>query len=591
MPRRDDLHTIMILGSGPIVIGQAGEFDYSGTQGARALREEGYRVVLVNSNPATIMTDPSVADRTYVEPLDVAAVEAVIAIERPDALLPTLGGQTALNLAMDLSAAGVLERLRRRADRRRRRRDPPRRGPRGLPRHDGRGRARRRRPATWSPTSRPGAPPPRELGLPVILRPGFTLGGEGGGAAHTPEELERRLDEALAASPIGQVLVEQSVLGWAEIELEVVRDVADNAVIVCSIENIDPMGVHTGDSVTVAPGDDPHRPGAAGPARRGDRRHPRGRRLHRRRQRPVRPQPRDRRDRRHRDEPARVAQLGAGVQGHRLPDRQDRGPPGGGLHARRAAQRDHRRHARELRADARLRRGQDPALRVREAARRVHRADHPHEERRRGAGPRAAPSARRSARRWPAASWTWRRADPARRWTTPWRCCAPPPGTASTSSCGRWSAAPAWRPSTRRPAIDLWFLEQLAELAAARAALAGPLGDARTRTRCAPRGARASPTATSRRPSARPSARSATGAGRSACAPRTTRSTPAPPSSRPLTPYYYSAFESEDELARDDRAVDRRARLGAEPDRAGDRVRLLLRPRGARPRASWATRR
>ena len=252
MPRREDLQTIMILGSGPIVIGQAGEFDYSGTQGARALREEGYTVVLVNSNPATIMTDPSVADRTYVEPLDVAAVEAVIAIERPDALLPTLGGQTALNLAIDLDAAGVLERydveligadipaIRRAEDREVFR--------------DTMAAAGLATPASHVVTDMAaGRAAAAELGLPVILRPGFTLGGEGGGAAHTHEELERRLSQALDASPIGQVLVEQSVLGWAEIELEVVRDVADNAVIVCSIENVDPMGVHTGDSVTVAP--------------------------------------------------------------------------------------------------------------------------------------------------------------------------------------------------------------------------------------------------------------------------------------------------------------------------------------------------
>jgi carbamoyl-phosphate synthase large subunit len=243
---------VLVLGSGPIVIGQAGEFDYSGTQACRALRAEGYRVVLVNSNPATIMTDPSVADRTYVEPLDMEAVEAVIALERPDALLPTLGGQTALNLAMELSAEGVLDRygveligadaeaIRRAEDRE----------------------AFRRTMAAAGlavPESRvvgelaAGRAAAAELGLPVILRPGFTLGGEGGGAARTSAELEERLARALDASPIGQVLIERSVLGWAEIELEVMRDGVDNAVVVCSIENIDPMGVHTGDSATVAP--------------------------------------------------------------------------------------------------------------------------------------------------------------------------------------------------------------------------------------------------------------------------------------------------------------------------------------------------
>ncbi len=252
MPRREDIGTVLVLGSGPIVIGQAGEFDYSGTQACRALGAEGYRIVLVNSNPATIMTDPAVADRTYVEPLDLEAVEAVIALERPDALLPTLGGQTALNLAMELSAEGVLGRygveligadagaIRRAEDREAFRRTMAEAG-------------------LAVPDSRvvgdmaAGRAAAAELGLPVILRPGFTLGGEGGGAARTPAELEERLARALDASPIGQVLIERSVLGWAEIELEVMRDCADNAVVVCSIENIDPMGVHTGDSATVAP--------------------------------------------------------------------------------------------------------------------------------------------------------------------------------------------------------------------------------------------------------------------------------------------------------------------------------------------------
>ncbi len=252
MPRRTDIGTVIVLGSGPIVIGQAGEFDYSGTQACRALRAEGYRVVLVNSNPATIMTDPSVADRTYVEPLDLEAVEAVIERERPDALLPTLGGQTALNLAMELSGEGVLDRAGveligadaqaiRRAEDREAFRDTMAAAGLAVPESRVVGDMAAGRAAA------------AELGLPVILRPGFTLGGEGGGAARTPAELEERLARALDASPIGQVLVERSVLGWAEVELEVMRDAADNAVVVCSIENVNPMGVHTGDSVTVAP--------------------------------------------------------------------------------------------------------------------------------------------------------------------------------------------------------------------------------------------------------------------------------------------------------------------------------------------------
>ncbi len=252
MPRREDIRTIMVLGSGPIVIGQAGEFDYSGTQGCRALRDEGYRIVLVNSNPATIMTDPGVADRTYVEPLDVHAAERIIQVEQPDAILPTLGGQTALNLAIDLAEAGVLERhgveligadvdVIRRAEDRDLFKECMREV--GVPVLDS-------RIATDLQGARDAAD---ALGYPIILRPAFTLGGEGGGVALTPDDLEPVVTNALAASPISQVLMERSVTGWDEIELEVVRDRNDNAVIVCTIENLDPMGVHTGDSVTVAP--------------------------------------------------------------------------------------------------------------------------------------------------------------------------------------------------------------------------------------------------------------------------------------------------------------------------------------------------
>jgi carbamoyl-phosphate synthase large subunit len=252
MPARRDIDTVLILGSGPIVIGQAAEFDYSGTQACRALREDGYRVVLVNSNPATIMTDPEVADRTYVEPLAVDVIEAVIERERPDALLPTLGGQTALNLAVELHRAGVLaahgvellgatvEVIHRAEDR-----DVFRETMvvAGL-------RVAESVVATSLDEARAAA---GQLGMPVILRPAFTLGGEGGGVAATPDELDRLAARAIEASPIGQVLVERSLLGWGEFEMEVVRDRADSAVIVCCIENVDPMGVHTGDSVTVAP--------------------------------------------------------------------------------------------------------------------------------------------------------------------------------------------------------------------------------------------------------------------------------------------------------------------------------------------------
>jgi carbamoyl-phosphate synthase large subunit len=248
MPRRRDLQSICLIGSGPIVIGQACEFDYAGCQALKVLREDGFRTVVVNSNPATIMTDPGFADRTYLEPLDLEGVADVLVRERPDALLPTMGGQTALNLARELAHAGVLEELGveligapldviRRAEDREEFREAVRSV--GL-----------KVPSSRIVTS------VDELGgisLPAVIRPAFTLGGHGGGFVETIEQLHRQVERGLAESPIGQVLVEESVRGWDEFELEVVRDRQDNAVIVCSIENIDPMGVHTGDSVTVAP--------------------------------------------------------------------------------------------------------------------------------------------------------------------------------------------------------------------------------------------------------------------------------------------------------------------------------------------------
>jgi carbamoyl-phosphate synthase large subunit len=252
VPRRDDLHKILVLGSGPIVIGQAAEFDYSGAQACKVLLEEGYEVVLVNSNPATIMTDPEFATATYVEPLLPGPVAQVIEREQPDALLPTLGGQTALNLAKALYEDGTLERhgveligatyeaINRAEDREQF--DATMRAA-GL-------RTVRNTIATSLEQARAALD---AYGLPLIVRPAFTLGGHGGGVARTHEDFERIVAGGLAASPIGQVLIDESVLGWGEFELEVMRDGADNVVIVCSIENVDPMGVHTGDSVTVAP--------------------------------------------------------------------------------------------------------------------------------------------------------------------------------------------------------------------------------------------------------------------------------------------------------------------------------------------------
>ena len=254
MPRRDDIEKILLIGSGPIVIGQAAEFDYSGVQACKVLLEEGYEVVLVNSNPATIMTDPEFATATYIEPLLPGPVTRIIEKERPDALLPTLGGQTALNVAMALHEDGTLERfgveligadqdaIRRAEDREEFRRTMTEAGLR-IP---------------WSMTVESlgeveAALAEGKITLPAIVRPAFTMGGQGGGVGETETELRQVVSEGLAASPINQVLVEESVLGWGEFELEVMRDRNDNVVIICSIENVDPMGVHTGDSVTVAP--------------------------------------------------------------------------------------------------------------------------------------------------------------------------------------------------------------------------------------------------------------------------------------------------------------------------------------------------
>ncbi len=252
MPKRTDIETILLIGSGPIIIGQACEFDYSGTQACKALKEEGYRVVLINSNPATIMTDPELADRTYVEPITPEVVERVIERERPDALLPTMGGQTALNTAMSLVKRGTLEKYGVRLI-----------GASAEAIHKAEDRDAFRQamwrigltvPASGIATSLAEAERHIErIGFPMIVRPSFTLGGTGGNIAYNIEEFRRHVEWGLAMSPVRQVLIEQSVIGWKEFELEVMRDLKDNVVIVCPIENVDPMGVHTGDSITVAP--------------------------------------------------------------------------------------------------------------------------------------------------------------------------------------------------------------------------------------------------------------------------------------------------------------------------------------------------
>src|SRR6187455_1646883 len=252
MPKRTDLKTILIIGAGPIVIGQACEFDYSGAQACKALRAEGYRVVLVNSNPATIMTDPNMADATYIEPVTWQMVEKVIAIERPDALLPTMGGQTALNCALDLAKHGVLEKY-------------------GVEMIGASREAIDKaedREKFKQAMAKIGLASPKSalahsleealqvqamVGFPTIIRPSFTLGGTGGGIAYNVEEFTAICERGLDASPTRELLIEESVIGWKEFEMEVVRDRKDNCIIICSIENLDPMGVHTGDSITIAP--------------------------------------------------------------------------------------------------------------------------------------------------------------------------------------------------------------------------------------------------------------------------------------------------------------------------------------------------
>ena len=252
MPKRTDLHSILLIGSGPIVIGQACEFDYSGTQACKALKEEGYRVILVNSNPATIMTDPDFADRTYIEPLTRPVLEKIIERERPDALLPTIGGQTGLNLAIDLAEAGILDRydveligaklpaIKKAEDRNLFKAAMERIGL-DLPR------------SGYIHSLEEAYALRDSLGLPLIIRPSRTLGGAGGGIVQTPQEFQAIVEWGLQASPTHEVLVEESIAGWKEFELEVMRDTQDNVVIICSIENFDPLGVHTGDSITVAP--------------------------------------------------------------------------------------------------------------------------------------------------------------------------------------------------------------------------------------------------------------------------------------------------------------------------------------------------
>ncbi|MDP4577181.1 MAG: carbamoyl-phosphate synthase large subunit, partial [Burkholderiaceae bacterium] len=259
MPRRTDISSVLIIGAGPIVIGQACEFDYSGAQACKALKEEGYRVILVNSNPATIMTDPGTADATYIEPITWQMVERIIDKERPDALLPTMGGQTALNCALDLARNGVLakygveligareEAIEKAEDRLKFKEAMTKIGL-----DSARSGIAHSMEEAWT-VQRKIAELTTGIGFPMIIRPSFTLGGTGGGIAYNAEEFEVICKGGLEASPTSELLIEESLIGWKEFEMEVVRDRADNCIIVCSIENLDPMGIHTGDSITVAP--------------------------------------------------------------------------------------------------------------------------------------------------------------------------------------------------------------------------------------------------------------------------------------------------------------------------------------------------
>ena len=259
MPKRTDIKSILIIGAGPIIIGQACEFDYSGAQACKALREEGYKVILVNSNPATIMTDPNTADVTYIEPITWEVVERIIAKERPDAILPTMGGQTALNCALDLHHHGVLEKYKVELIGA---------SPEAIDKAEDRQKFKDAMTKIGLGSAKSGIAHSMEeamavhaeiaaftggSGYPIVIRPSFTLGGSGGGIAYNREEFEEICKRGLDLSPTRELLIEESLLGWKEYEMEVVRDKKDNCIIVCSIENLDPMGIHTGDSITVAP--------------------------------------------------------------------------------------------------------------------------------------------------------------------------------------------------------------------------------------------------------------------------------------------------------------------------------------------------
>ncbi len=467
MPRRDDIGSVLVIGSGPIVIGQAAEFDYSGTQACRVLKAEGLRVILINSNPATIMTDPEFADATYVEPITPEVVEQIIAKERPDALLPTLGGQTALNTAIALHEAGVLRKYDveliganveaiQRGENRERFKE--------IVAAIGGESARSRICHSMAECQQAVA----ELGYPVVVRPSFTMGGAGSGFAYNEEDLRRIAGAGLLASPTTEVLLEESILGWKEYELELMRDHNDNVVVVCSIENFDPMGVHTGDSITVAPS-----------LTLTDREYQRLRDLGIDIIRAVgvdtggcniqfAVNPDDGRIIVIEMNPrvSRSSALASKATG--IPHRQDRGTTGHRLQPGRDPQRHHRRDPGVVRADAGLHRGEGAALRLREVPERRPRADHHHEERRRGDGHRT--QLPRSAAEGAAVHREARRALPTStatrpRWTcracwSGWRLRPTAASTRCSERCGRGASIEQVHEATH---IDPWFLDQICQ--------------------------------------------------------------------------------------------------------------------------------
>ena len=466
MPKRPDIRKVLIIGSGPIVIGQACEFDYSGTQACKALRQLGYEIVLVNSNPATIMTDPVMADETYIEPLNLETLTEIIATARPDALLPNLGGQSGLNLSSELYRAGVLAEY-------------------GVtiigvsPDAIERGEDRL---AFKETMTRLGVEMPRseicysvdeavavaaELGYPVVIRPAYTMGGTGGGIVYNREELQVVVERGIRASLVGQVLVEESVLGWEELELEVVRDAKNQMITVCFIENVDAMGVHTGDSFCTAP------------------------------MLTIAPELQDKLQRysyaiveaieviggtniqfahdpetgpggRHRDQPPHLALLGPGLQGHRLSHRH------GELHVGRGPDvgRDPllaRRHAGEVHAVRRLRGGQVRPLGLREVPRRPGPAGDAdagggrgdvHRQELQGIAAKSHPFPRDRAVMGSASP---RTSTPAR-WRSSWPCSLSPPASGTSSCTKRCARAPTTEALYARTYIKPWFIEQMREL-------------------------------------------------------------------------------------------------------------------------------